>query len=244
MTRKRSAAELVFSGHDPGDVLVGLAHWPVVARDEWRRDIGDELGGGTSRDEVHGGGGDDILCGRDSDDALYGHAGDDTLYGNRGGDVAWGGEGDDILDGGAGNDWLFGQDGDDSLLGDFGGDLLDGGAGADRLAGASGGDTFRWVAIGDSMPCEESRDWVIDFSQSEVDLIDLSAIDIDATRDGRQPFCFIGKEPFDGMPGRLRYAWVNDSGTLLSGDVDGDSQADFEILFVGRIELTKSDFLL
>ena len=48
---------------------------------------------------------------------------------------------------------------------------------------------------------------------------------------------------FPAPLGQLRYAHVSGE-TVISGDTDGDAQADFEIHCVGTINFTASDFLL
>ncbi len=48
---------------------------------------------------------------------------------------------------------------------------------------------------------------------------------------------------WSGTAWQLRYAHVSGE-TVISGDTDGDAQADFEIHCVGTINFTASDFLL
>ena len=63
-------------------------------------------------------------------------------------------------------------------------------------------------------------------SNAGVDRINLAAIDANAVALGDQAFAYIGSTSFSSTTaGELRY----DGGTL-SGDVDGDGQADFEIV--------------
>ena len=66
------------------------------------------------------------------------------------------------------------------------------------------------------------RDVILDFES--VDIIDLSRIDANVQKGGNQKFKFIDDDPFGGHRGELRFA--ND---VLSGDVDGDGKADFQI---------------
>lgn len=74
--------------------------------------------------------------------------------------------------------------------------------------------------------------------ESEDDVIDLRSIDADTGRSGNNAFTFIGKSAFSGEAGELRY-----SGTIISGDVNGDGRADFEI-DAGLTRYYSSDFLL
>ena len=55
-------------------------------------------------------------------------------------------------------------------------------------------------------------------------MIDLSAIDAKPSVAGNQQFTFIGSNAFYGRSGELRYA-----DGILSGDVNGDGQTDFQI---------------
>jgi len=50
-------------------------------------------------------------------------------------------------------------------------------------------------------------------------------------------------ERFSGAAGALRYA-TGGGTTYLSGDLDGDGQADFVIKLDGQIGLTAADFVL
>jgi T1SS-143 domain-containing protein len=69
--------------------------------------------------------------------------------------------GHDTIHGGSGNDLIFGQEGNDHIHGDAGNDVLYGGSGADHFVFGS---------------ILEGVDQIMDFSVSEGDLIDLSAI--------------------------------------------------------------------
>ncbi|MEO6382424.1 MAG: type I secretion C-terminal target domain-containing protein, partial [Nitrobacter sp.] len=83
-----------------------------------------------------------------------------TLNGNGGDDYLIGSNGNDILFGGAGHDLLLGGDGDDKLHGDDGANVLSGGQGADTFFLAT----------------TATADTVLDYSFSEGDKIDLSAL--------------------------------------------------------------------
>ena len=196
---------------------------------------GSLLGSNTPTDPYYysfGPSGNDLLEGGSGDDAVYGADGDDTIYGGDGNDggtivgyfgLLWrgglyGGEGNDRIDGGAGND------------------VIDGGIGADYLTGGGDADVFMFNRIADSV-AGSAQDLIWDFARTDGDLIDLSAIDAKANKIGDQPFKFIGGKPFHDKAGELRY-----SKNKVSGDVNGDGRADFQIKVVGLDKMFKADF--
>ena len=168
---------------------------------------------------------------------LLAQGGNDKVFGYDGDDDLDGGEGNDIIQGGNGNDFLGGGAGADKLLGGFGVDALSGGAGKDTLTGDAGIDTFYFNAIGDSVK-GKSRDVITDFLRSDHDLIGLEGIDANTHKAGDQKFHFIGHKDFGEKSAQLRF----EKG-IVSGDVNGDGKADFEI-GVDVAKLTKGDFVL
>lgn len=72
-----------------------------------------------------------------------------------------------------GHDKLYGGLGDDILFGQGGNDILIGGAGNDILMGDAGADTFTWLK-GDTEAGKVAKDYIVDFSKSEGDKLDLS----------------------------------------------------------------------
>lgn len=168
---------------------------------------------------------------------------DDRILGSDRSDVLRGGAGDDRLSGGAGDDRLFGGEGDDSLGGGLGDDRLIGGPGQDQLRGGRGADTFVFRSLADLGTTEATADVVLDFSRKENDIIDLSAIDANTGRTGNQSFTFIGNEGFSSTVGELRFDRA-DGRTRVSGDVDGDGDADFMIVVSGRVRFEAADFAL
>ncbi|MGE6276790.1 VCBS domain-containing protein, partial [Aeromonas media] len=124
-------------------------------------------------DTLYGGDGNDILFGQGGDDFLYGGAGNDILFGGAGNDTLYGESGNDTLYGGSGNDTLLGGIGDDTLSGGLGNDILVGGLGNDILKGDAGSDTFIWLK-GDTEVGKVAKDYIVDFSKSEEDKLDLS----------------------------------------------------------------------
>ena len=189
-------------------------------------------------DTLIGTGGRNTLRGGNGNDQLEGLGGNDRLYGGSGKDILYGDSGNDDLYGDSGNDRLYGGSGNDDLLGGSGNDLLVGNSGNDFLVGGSGADTFRFLRTSDSKVGSQ-RDVIDDFKpDSQDDVIDLRDIDANTLRSGNNSFTFIGKDGFSDTAGELRY-----SGTIISGDVNGDGRADFEI-DAGLTRYYSSDFLL
>ncbi len=150
--------------------------------------------------------------------ALTGNAGDNRLRGGDGADLLDGGRGADRLEGGAGRDRLIGGDG------------------ADRLFGGTGKDRFIFLDPAET-GIGAARNSIRDFARG-ADLVDLSRIDADTTRSGNQAFDFRGAAAFSGDAGELRFA-----AGILSGDVDGDTRADFQIEIAGIARLGDADIL-
>ena len=133
----------------------------------------DQSSANDKGDTLYGGDGNDILFGQGGDDFLYGGAGNDILFGGSGNDTLYGESGSDVLSGGSGNDTLYGGTGNDVLSGGLGNDILIGGVGDDILKGDAGADTFTWLK-GDTEAGKVAKDYVVDFSKSEGDKLDLS----------------------------------------------------------------------
>lgn len=202
--------------------------------------------------DVNGDGLDDLIVGGGSAAyVLYGQlpgeavdrTGSDigqTIRGGNFGDVLHGLGGDDRLFGHRGTDKLVGNTGNDVLFGGGGDDVLRGGLGTDTLRGGSGKDRFSFLLTEGSAPGIGIRDLIADFRAG--DKIDLGQIDADTTQAGDQAF-MLGGSAFIGMAGQLiQYAAGSD--TIVAGDVNGDSAADFEIALTGNIVLSASSFVL
>lgn len=140
------------------------------------------------------------------------------------------------------NNSLIGNDGANSLYGGNGRDELNGGRGADSLTGGAGKDQFTLdeTVLADGLALVDT---ITDFSSIEDDRIDLHLIDAKAGKSGNQAFTFIGGGAFGHVEGQLRFAASGEDG-MLSGDVDGDGLADFQILLLGVDTLTKGDLIL
>lgn len=161
-----------------------------------------------------------------------------------GGDTIKTGAGDDRIDTGAGSDALSGGAGRDLLNGGGGDDRLVGGRQQDMLNGGSGKDSFVFNEVADSKDGNLQRDVIADFSQAEGDRIVVLNVDADTVQTGDQAFQLIAGSAFTGQAGELLIREDGAGNTLVSGDVNGDSVADFQIEFVGVVALVASDFAL
>jgi Ca2+-binding RTX toxin-like protein len=154
--------------------------------------------------------------------------------GNELNNFIWGGNGNDILEGGAGTDNLKGGNGNDILIG---------GAGGDDLYGGAGADTFTFTSLND-FPTTGRLDLIYDFSRTEGDKIDLSAIDANSLLAGTQAFTFIGTGAFTKHAGELHYSYsASIDLATVSGDINGDGIADFSFLVSHASSLVASDFV-
>ncbi|MDZ7909874.1 MAG: calcium-binding protein [Gemmobacter sp.] len=213
----------------------------------------------SGKDTVYGGGGQDSIDGKNDHDRLYGGADHDRIMGGNGFDRLWGEGGNDRLYGGSertrpfdspfDNDQLFGGAGNDLLYGAKGSDLLAGGGGADTLVGGTGrdrmsggadtaADIFRFNDVTDSGLGAEA-DLILDFV-SGTDRLNLVGLDADTLATGNQRFAF------SETGAQANAVWLRLEGDLLylSGDVDGDAVADFEIAFAGMTTLAATDVML
>ncbi|MBB3017578.1 Ca2+-binding RTX toxin-like protein [Microvirga lupini] len=182
-----------------------------------------------------------ILNGTSLGDLLQGLGGNDTLRGLRGTDVLEGGAGHDKLFGGLGNDLLRGGRGDDRLVGDAGNDQLNGNEGRDILTGGAGRDTFIFKHARETRP-GSSADVVTDFTRQ--DTLHLKNIDAVKNVAGNQDFTFIGNSGFSGHAGELNYRFIGSGAqakTIVAGDQNGDGNADFEIILLKHIAISKAN---
>ncbi len=103
------------------------------------------------------------------------------------------------------------------------------------MTGDASGDVFVFDGATDSA-VGALRDRITDFEQGS-DQIDISAI---------ASFAFIGSAAFSGTSGpELRAAGnATANRTTISGDVDGDGNADFQISLDGGFALHEADFIL
>ncbi|MCP9484112.1 hypothetical protein NNA36_19290 [Shimia sp. CNT1-13L.2] len=210
-----------------------------TGNDSWKgTTFGDMATGGDGNDNLSGLNGNDTLSGDNGRDTLNGGNGSDNLKGGNGYDKLYGNKGIDILNGGLGADSLYGGNGKDKLFGGSGKDKLNGGAKADQLTGGNGADTFIFTTAS-----EADGDLIKDFNQGQSDVIKLTNIDADITLDGNQAFTFVGAAGLSGVAGELTQRFASGN-TIIEGDIDGDSVADFQITLSGNHTLTTDDFLL
>ncbi|WP_310473926.1 cadherin domain-containing protein [Sandarakinorhabdus sp.] len=195
---------------------------------------------------------DDILAGDAGSNSLDGGLGIDVLsYANASAGVTVSlattaaqntiGAGIDTI---RGFERLIGSAFDDVLTGSSAANVLTGGAGGDRMTGGGGADSFRFESLGD-FGTGATLDRIVDFSRTQGDKIDLSAIDADTGLEGDQAFVFIGNGAFTGLAGELRYSQAG-SVFSISGDVDGDGLADFtfDVTGSGLTPIQPVDLLL
>jgi Ca2+-binding RTX toxin-like protein len=163
-----------------------------------------------------------------------------------GGGPLHGNDADNTLTDRGGSNALFGEAGSDHLIGAGGNDILNGGTGQDTLDGGAGRDRFDFTSINDIPVGALNRDTISDFEQGQ-DTLHFGRMDANALRSGNQAFAFIGDAAFTGTAGQLRYEQATDGVsplTIVSGDVNGDGVADFEVLIVGGYTLMAGDFIL
>ena len=234
--------------------------------------LGDNLTGSSLADILIGGGGNDTLTGGDGNDILRGGAGNDVLDGGLGSDLIdlsdatagvtmtlsqgagpfstgalAGGLGTDSysnMEGVIGsqfNDNLTGSSSADTLIGGDGDDTLTGAGGADILTGGAGADTITYNAITDSGTTVATADIIAGFSHG-TDMIDLSAIDANATAGGNQAFVFGGNNAsfVDGQ-----VTWEESGGnTIVRVDIANSANQMLFVLTGTGLSLTGTDFNL
>ncbi len=164
---------------------------------------------------------DDILSGyftKNSDDVIDGKNGNDTLYGH---------SGDDKLYGANGNDLIYGGSGDD---------LINGGSGNDKLIGNSGNDTFQFSDL------NVGFDTILDFSEG--DRIDLSQMDADNTKAGKQSFDFISSNWLSEATDLGFYKNYEHNFTSVKGRLNATGEDSFTIRLEGLHDITINDLIL
>lgn len=228
------------------------------------------FGGTSDTDILFGGLANDTIRGYGDDDWLDGGAGKDTLLGDLGDDTyVVDVTADRVLEAAnAGSDTIraslsyalpanvetldligttaiaaVGNDASNTLAGNAADNFFLGNRGADQLIGEGGADTFAFRALSHSTVASSGRDVIVDFSRQQGDHIELNRIDANSGLAGDQAFSFIGGANFSGQAGELRS--VSSGGTtVVSGDVDGNGQADFAISLRGHVALNAGDFIL
>lgn len=217
------------------------------------------LDGASGNDTLDGGNSDDTLDGGSGVDSMVGGAGNDTYYVDNTSDVVTeaAASGNDVVNSsasytlsanvetliltgvgnvnGTGNalaNTITGNSGNNSLAGLDGNDSLTGGSGVDALTGGTGTDSFIYAASASGVGAG-NRDIISDFSQSDGDKINLSAVTAGLS--------FVYGGAFTGAK-QVRYEY--DSGnTIVQIDSNGDGTADMEIQLTGTFSLTETDFV-
>jgi Ca2+-binding RTX toxin-like protein len=154
------------------------------------------------------------MTGTDKQDIMQGTDVQETFNGGKGIDVIVAGGGNDTILGGADKDWMAGQSGDD---------------------------VFKFTSLSDSKVGTD-RDVICDWGFGN-DKIDLGLIDANSALAGNQAFSWLGTEAFAGHAGDL-HVRQEGSTTIVEGDVDGNSVADFQIQINGKVSLSGTDFIL
>ena len=115
------------------------------------------------------------------------------------------------------------------------------------MTGGAGADIFRFEAKGDS-PASSLRDVINDFTVGQ-DKIDLSMIDANSSifARGDQSFNLIGTGARFTAPEQIRYSYQMIGGreyTIVEGNTDTGSAADFSIALLGHHFLSANDFFM
>ena len=209
----------------------------------------DLIDAGTGNDTVVAGGGDDLIVAAAGD-------GDDTYFG----DEIGGGNGIDTLDfsaitasltvdlgnglGGRGSA-ASSQSGSDTLWSieniatGSGSDVITASDAVNVMEGGTGNDTFRFLST-----VGADGDTILDFQPG--DRLDLSAIDADASQAGNQSFTLANGGSFT-TAGQLTVTYetrADGEYTIVKGNVDAATDAEFQINLKGSHNLTANSFIV
>lgn len=230
----------------------------------------DVLLGEEGEDTLVGGEGDDVLVGGKDSDRIDGGTGCDVIVAETcdGDDVVDGGGGTDTLDLSAtcadalidlaagrassadiGNDMLTSIE---NAIGGSGDDIIVASDDCNELTGGAGDDIFVFRTVA-SIGRGSGRDRILDFEAGDkIDLDDIAKgledIVGDAFhKDAVHRFILLGADEAFTRPGQLKFAYEPASNgpspyAVLMGNVDDDSEADFEIEIVGQYQFTMDDF--
>jgi len=244
MTIHGTAGDDTLSGEAGDDTLYGYAG-------------NDILDGGAGDDTLYGGLGDDRYYVDSTADQVIEAAGEgvDTVYTTEnltiptavevltaigtGAVTLTGDSGANELRGNGAANTLRGGAGADTLMGFGGDDVLHGGQQNDVMTGGLGADTFLYLGLADSTASKS--DLLVDFDPL-ADVINLSAIDANASLAGDQAFVWV--DAFSAQAGQamLTYNATADL-TVLALDANGDGVAEFKVEINGHV-LGDSGFIL
>ncbi|WP_306226554.1 peroxidase family protein [Bosea beijingensis] len=225
----------------------------------------DMLYGEAGNDRIFGGAGNDLIEGGTGNDTVVAGAGDDRIIGAPGdGDDTYFG---DEIDGGTGIDTLdfstitanltvdlgnglngrgsaaSSQSGTDTLWSienvatGSGSDVITASDAVNVMEGGTGNDTFRFLST-----VGADGDTILDFQPG--DRLDLSAIDADAGQAGNQSFTLVNGGSFT-TAAQLTVTYetrVDGEYTIVKGNVDGATDAEFQINLKGSHNLTANSF--
>lgn len=224
----------------------------------------DYLLGEEGNDRISGGEDDDIIIGSDGDDEMYGDEGNDTFVATAhdGDDHYDGGEGSDVYDASAAkmsvtidlyNKTAFGDEiGNDTIIlieeaiGGSGNDVLVAGEGTSLLQGGGGDDYFVFMADLTSKG-RDARDKILDYEVGDkIDIRDVSREAGEILDDsGWRKFVLISQGAEFDAPGQIRFSYETFEGvqaTILQGNINDDTDIDFEIELAGYFVIDNSYF--
>jgi Ca2+-binding RTX toxin-like protein len=225
-------------GDDGDDMLFGNAGDDMLFGD----DGNDVIEGGEGSDSVFAGEGDDIVLAAsgDGNDQYWGDAGQDTLdYSAIGSDIT-ADLGSGLLGNGSVDSAQSGHDtvyGFENFIGGSGHDTVIANNAVNVMDGGSGNDTF---VFGSASAAD--GDMIMGFQPG--DKIDLAGVDADADAAGNQSFVLFAGGNFTAA-GQLAVTYetrADGDHTILSGNTDGDADAEFELDVAGHHNFTLSDF--
>ncbi|GEM_PF-1544604 len=246
------SADMIFAGGGQDNILAG--------------DGDDMVFGDGGNDRIFGEGGDDYLNAGAGNDVVFGGAGadrfvaeagdgDDTYYG----DLVAAEAGNDTLDMSAiladvavdlgsglmnhgsaysaatGHDQLWSIE---NVITGSGNDVITAGTSVNVMDGGDGNDVFRFTSV-------EAADGDVIASFQPGDKVDVSGIDANGSANGNQAFTIVSAG-FSG-PGQLMITEeTRDSEvfTVITGNVEGNDDAEFSISIRGSHHLTATDFTL
>jgi Ca2+-binding RTX toxin-like protein len=183
----------------------------------------------------------DTIISYGNNDTIFGFGGDDTVLSAGQANLIYG---DSLVARGpgseTGSDLLFGREGPDTLWGGASADTMTGGGGE----GADGIDTFAfgWVPQAllptlDTTDFQGNNDLIVDFSQAEGDIIDLTGYTTTA-----EAAIFLGTRPFtDEVALQVRY---EDQGDTTAVQFKVPEGTEPEIFQTGEIDLGGGPFTL
>jgi Ca2+-binding RTX toxin-like protein len=216
------------------------------------------LFGNAGKDAIHGEAGHDFIEGGTGDDQVWAGAGNDTVIASAGDgdDQYWGGDGVDTLDysiatgnltvdlgngfmqrgqvsgGSTGTDIVYGFE---NVVTGSGHDTITATVEANIMDGGLGNDTFRFLSA-----AAANGDTIHGFQPG--DKIDFSSIDANTSTAGVQHFTLGSSLTAAGQISVTHEVLNGTEFTVIHGNVDANTDADFVLMLKGNLNLTTSDF--